>query len=225
MRRRAVIAGAGAAVLAPFPALAAVSGLPPGLPEGTREVVRYADPPEKRRLIRLADRPPNYATPVEAYTQETTPNERFFVRYHTDAVPQPPSLEDWALTIGGDAAAQPARLRWRDLLDLPPIDVLAVCQCAGSRRGLVEPHVPGVQWTDGAMGCATWSGPRLSDVLKAARVRPEAVEIWLGGADVAPAAIPPLAATPPFRKSLPIEKAMDDNTIVAIAMNNAPLPL
>jgi sulfite dehydrogenase (cytochrome) subunit A len=220
MRRRAVIAGAGAALLAPFPASAEIPGLPSALPEGTKEVARYADLPEKKRLIRLADRPPNYATPVDAYTEAVTPNDRFFARYHVDAVPQPISLNDWTLTIGGDAAAQPARLSWTDLLDLPRIEVLAVCQCAGNRRGLVEPHVAGVQWTDGAMGCAAWSGPRLSDVLKAARVKPEAVEIWFSGADV-----PPLAATPQFRKSLPMEKAMDDNTIVAIAMNDAPLPL
>jgi len=220
MHRRAMIAGAGSAVLGPFPAFAEIKGLPPALPEGTKEVARYANLPEKKRLICLADRPPNYATPVDVYTEAVTPNDRFFVRYHIDAVPQPVSLNDWTLTIGGDAAERPARLSWGDLLDLPRTEVLAVCQCAGNRRGLVVPHVAGVEWTDGAMGCATWLGPRLRDVLKAARVKPEAVEIWFSGADT-----PPLAGTPQFRKSLPIEKAMDDNTIVAIAMNGAPLPL
>jgi DMSO/TMAO reductase YedYZ molybdopterin-dependent catalytic subunit len=215
-----MIAGAGAAMLGPSPAFAEIQGLPPALPEGTKAVARYANLPEKKRLICLADRPPNYATPVDVYTEAVTPNDRFFVRYHLDAVPPPVSLNDWTLTIGGDAADRPARLSWSDLLDLPRSEVLAVCQCAGNRRGLVVPHVAGVQWGDGAMGCATWSGPRLKDVLKAARVKPEAVEIWFSGADT-----PPLAGTPQFRKSLPIEKAMDDNTIVAIAMNGAPLPL
>jgi sulfite dehydrogenase len=220
MRRRTVIAGAGAALLGPFPALAEIQDLPAALPAGTKEVARYANLPEKKRLIRLADRPPNYATPVDVYREAITPNDRFFVRYHLDTVPQPPSLNDWTLTIGGNAIGQPTRLSWSNLLDLPRIEVLAVCQCAGNRRGLVEPHVPGVQWTDGAMGCATWRGPRLRDVLRAARVRPDAVEIWFSGADK-----PLLAATPQFHKSLPIEKAMDDNTIIAIAMNDSPLPL
>ncbi|MFL5285568.1 MAG: molybdopterin-dependent oxidoreductase [Rhodopila sp.] len=220
MRRRAVITGAGAALLGPFPASADIPGLPAALPEGTKQVARYANLPEKKRLIRLADRPPNYATPVDVFTEATTPNECFFVRYHIDAVPQPPSLTDWTLTIGGDAAVRPAQLKWSDLLDLPRIEVLAVCQCAGNRRGLVMPHVAGVQWTDGAMGCASWLGPRLRDVLMAARIKPEAAEVWFNGADK-----PPLAETPQFRKSLPPEKAMDDNTIIAIAMNGAPLPL
>jgi DMSO/TMAO reductase YedYZ molybdopterin-dependent catalytic subunit len=34
-----------------------------------------------------------------------------------------------------------------------------------------------------------------------------------------------LDVTPPFRKSIPIERAMDPDTIVAISMNDAPLPL
>jgi hypothetical protein len=98
--------------------------------------------------------------------------------------------------------------------------VLAVCQCAGNRRGLVQPHVPGVEWGDGAMGCAVWRGPALRDVLKACGVKAEAVEIWLGSADK-----PVMEATPAFHKSIPLDKAMDPDTIVAIAMNNAPLPL
>jgi Oxidoreductase molybdopterin binding domain len=62
-----------------------------------------------------------------------------------------------------------------------------------------------------------WRGPVLRDILKACGVRPEAVEVWLGGADKLV-----LDATPPFRKSIPIERAMDPDTIVAISMNNAP---
>jgi hypothetical protein len=47
-----------------------------------------------------------------------------------------------------------------------------------------------------------------------------AVEVWLGGADG-----PVLPATPGFRKSLPVEKAMADEIIVATSMNGKPLPL
>ena len=49
--------------------------------------------------------------------------------------------------------------------DFPQVDVAAVCQCSGNRRGLSQPHVAGVEWGYGAMGCATWRGPRLKDVL------------------------------------------------------------
>ena len=70
------------------------------------------------------------------------------------------------------------------------------------------------------MGCTVWRGPSLRDVLKAAGVNQQAVEVWFNGADR-----PVVEATPPFQKSLPIDKALDPDTIVAISMNNAPLPL
>ncbi|HEX3575347.1 MAG TPA: molybdopterin-dependent oxidoreductase [Rhodopila sp.] len=224
MRRRGMIAGSGAALLA-LPGTASSSAaaettrLPAELPEGTRQVDQFANLPDKRRLLRLADRPPNYETPVDAFTNPVTPNDRFFVRYHLAGVPSADDMDGWTLSIGGDAVDHPVRLKMQDLLDLPSNEVLAVCQCAGARRGLGLPHVAGLQWGDGAMGCAVWRGPALRDVLKACGVKTGALEVWLSGADK-----PTMDGTPPYRKSIPMEKAMDADTIVAIAMNNAPLP-
>ena len=220
MRRRGMIAGAGAALLGSPLVAAESTRIPAELPDGTRQIAQFANLPDKRRLLRLTDRPPNYASPINVFTDAVTPNDRFFVRYHLAGVPSADDMDGWTLSIGGDAVAHPVRLKMSDLQDLPSNEFLAVCQCAGNRRGFVGPHVAGVQWTDGGMGCATWRGPALRDVLKAAGVKPEAVEVWLGGADK-----PVLEATPAFRKSIPMEKALDGDTIVAIAMNDAPLPL
>ena len=87
-------------------------------------------------------------------------------------------------------------------------------------QDLSDPHVAGVQWGYGAMGNAAWRGPQLRDVLARAGVKPNAVEIWLDGADG-----PVLPTTPDFRKSLPLAKAMADETIIALSMNGAALPL
>jgi sulfite dehydrogenase (cytochrome) subunit A len=220
MRRRDMIARTGAALLASPAVAGETTRLPMELPDGTRQVARFANLPDKRRLWQLVDRPPNYETPVDAFTNGVTPNDRFFVRYHLAGVPSAVDMDDWTLSITGDAIDHPIRLKMTDLLDLPSNQVLAVCQCAGNRRGLSLPHVPGVQWGDGAMGCAVWRGPALRDILKACGVKPEALEVRLGGADK-----PVMDVTPPFRKSIPMEKAMDSDTIVAISMNNAPLPL
>jgi DMSO/TMAO reductase YedYZ molybdopterin-dependent catalytic subunit len=220
MRRRDMIAGAGAASLASPSVAAESTRIPAGLPDGTRDVAQFVNLPDKRRLLRLTDRPPNYATPIDVFTDVVTPNDRFFVRYHLAGVPSAEDMDDWSLSIGGDAVDHPVRLKLSDLLDLPSNEILTVCQCAGNRRGFVDPHVAGVQWPDGGMGCAVWRGPLLSDVLKTARVKQEALEVWVNGADK-----PVLGGTPPFRKSIPMEKALDADTIVAIAMNNAPLPL
>jgi sulfite dehydrogenase (cytochrome) subunit A len=220
MRRRDMIAGAGTSLLV-SPSIAAESTrIPAELPDGTRQIARFVNLPDKRRMLRLVDRPPNYATPVNVFTDIVTPNDRFYVRYHLAGVPSAADMDDWSLSVAGDAVERPVRLKLSDLLDMPSNEVLAVCQCAGNRRGFCDPHVPGVQWTDGGMGSAVWRGPMLRDVLRRAGVKPEAMEVWFDGADK-----PVMQATPPYRKSLPIDKALDGDTIVAIAMNNAPLPL
>jgi sulfite dehydrogenase len=220
MRRRDMIRGASAALLATPVVASESTKIPDQLPDGTRAIARFANLPDKRRLLRLTDRPPNYATPINVFTDIVTPNDRFFVRYHFNDAPSLIDRDAWSLSISGDAVETPMTLRMRDLLDMPTTQILAVCECAGNRRGLSDPHVAGVQWTDGGMGCAVWRGPALHDILKAVGVTSDALEVWFGGADM-----PSVASIPPYRKSLPIEKAMDADTIVALAMNNAPLPV
>src|SRR5476649_250323 len=189
MHRRKLIAGAGATVLSSAGATAFSSyasesvRLPASLPDGTRQVAKFVNLPGKQRMLYLSDRPPNYATSVNVFADAVTPNDRFFVRYHLAGVPTAADMDGWTLAIAGDAVTRPMQLKMSDLLDLPTNEVLAVCQCAGNRRGLSIPHVAGVQWPDGGMGCAVWRGPTLRDVLKAAGVKTEALEVWLHGAD------------------------------------------
>ena len=219
MHRRDILLGA-TAIVGREASAASMPWLSPDLPEGTRSEAHLAQPPGKQPLIQLSDRPPNLETPIQAFRTAITPNEQFFVRYHLGNMPDAKILDNWKLEIGGDAADRPIQLTPRDLGDLPQNEITAVCQCSGNRRGLVQPHVPGVQWGNGAMGCATWHGPRLRDVLARAGIKPAAVEVWFDGADG-----PTLDATPVFRKSLPMTKALADETIVATTMNGGPLPL
>ncbi len=219
MLRREAMVGLGA-LLSHEAGAATFPWLSPDLPDGTRAEAHLVRVPGKQPLIQLSDRPPNLETPIQAFRGAITPNDQFFVRYHLAGIPDAKALEGWNLEAGGDAAERSITLSLRDLNDLPQTEVIAVCQCSGNRRGLVQPHVPGVEWGNGAMGCAAWHGPRLRDVLKPAGIKPEAVEIWLGGADE-----PVLEATPAFRKSLPLSKALADETIVATSMNGSPLPL
>jgi DMSO/TMAO reductase YedYZ molybdopterin-dependent catalytic subunit len=194
--------------------------LSPDLPDGTRSEAHLAKVAGKQPLIQLSDRPPNLETPIQSFRTAITPNDQFFVRYHLAGIPDAKDLDSWSLEIDGDAAEKSARLSVRDLDDLPQTEIIAVCQCSGNRRGLALPHVPGVEWGHGAMGCAAWHGPRLRDVLARAGIKPEAVEIWCNGVDQ-----PVLPVTPAFHKSLPLSKALADETIVATSMNGGPLPL
>jgi DMSO/TMAO reductase YedYZ molybdopterin-dependent catalytic subunit len=219
MRRRDVMIGLGG--LATHNATAAtLPWLSPDLPDGTRAEAHLVQTPGKQPLIQLSDRPPNLESPIQAFRAAITPNDQFYVRYHLAGVPDMKALDSWKLTVDGDAAERTITYTQQDLNDLPQTEVIAVCQCSGNRRGLCEPHVPGVQWGFGAMGCASWHGPRLRDVLTRAGIKGEAVEIWVNGADH-----PVINATPAFHKCLPLSKALADETIVATSMNGSPLPL
>jgi sulfite dehydrogenase (cytochrome) subunit A len=196
-------------------ALAADSG-GPGRPGDAGQLVSL---PGKRPLIMRTGRPPNLETPVAALAGSYTPNDAFFVRYHVALIPEV-DASAWRLRVGGDSAERPMELSLQDLhRDFERVTVPAVCQCSGNRRGLFTPRMPGVQWENGAMGNALWTGVRLRDVLKRAGVRAQAVEVVLDGADA-----PVLAATPDFQKSLPVERALDENTLLAFEMNGRPLP-
>ena len=216
--RRNFVLGAGSAAL--LGRRASAAPLDPGLPAGTRDEAVLEALPGKQPLIKLSWRPPNYETPRDAFRTLVTPTDRFFVRYHLANVPDEAALAGWSLTVGGEQAAREVTLSLDDLKALPTVEIMAVCQCSGNRRGLVTPHVPGVQWGVGAMGNAVWRGVRLRDVLAKAGVRAGAVEVAFRGADG-----PVLDVTPPFRKSLPLDRAMDDTVLLAWAMNGDKLPI
>jgi len=223
--RRAVMAGgalalAGAGPLSRAALAADDSVLPRGLPQGVYDTATLEALPGKKPLIKLSYRPPNYETPLSYFSSEFTPNESFFVRYHLAGIPEEIDVAKWKLKIGGEGVGKPLELSVNELRsDFEPVEVAAVCQCSGNRRGFSEPHVTGVQWGLGAVGNALWKGARLKDVLKRVDLRPETIEIVFNGAD-----IPVADGTPDFIKSLPLEKALDDNTLIAYEMNGAPLP-
>src|SRR5215472_14096206 len=175
--------------------------------------------PGKKPLIRRAWRPPNYETPLADLVPAFTPNDAFFVRYHLPVIPQI-DVDTWRLRVGGTGAQRSLVLTLRDLKhDFKRVTLAAVNQCSGNRRGLFTPRVPGVQWGNGAMGNARWGGVRLRDVLHRAGPAADALEVVYRGADG-----PVLPATPAFVKSLPIARALDDSTLIALAMNGEPLP-
>jgi sulfite dehydrogenase (cytochrome) subunit A len=212
MDRRRILTGLGAAALTARSARAADQvWMPAQLPAGTREAATFKTLPGKQKLICLSDRPPNYESPIGAFRTAVTPNDQFFVRYHLSEIPSMADLGKWSLAVGGDAAEKPVTLTLANLeKDFRQEEVAAVCQCSGNRRGLSDPHVAGVEWG---------YGPRLKDVLAKAGVKAGAVEVWFDGADS-----PVLPTTPDFLKSLPIDKATADETIIATRMNGQPLP-
>jgi DMSO/TMAO reductase YedYZ molybdopterin-dependent catalytic subunit len=171
--------------------------------------------PGKKPLIKLAYRAPNYEAPLEYLRTPITPNDEFFVRYHLSNIPEV-DANTYEIEVGGEGANGQTEITFDDLKKMPSYEVTAVNQCSGNRRGLSNPHVAGVEWGYGAMGCARWKGARLKDVLNRVGLKPDAIEIAFNGADG-----PAYEKTPDFIKSLPVWKALDDSTLIAHEMKGA----
>src|SRR2546427_13119652 len=112
-----------------------------------RPLVRY---PEKADLILMRSRPPQLESPLTYFDRAITPNEAFFVRYHTFPVPTSVDLGTWRLRVHG-RVDRPVELSMDDLkTKFPATKVVAVNQCSGNSRGRFSPRVLGGEWGDGA---------------------------------------------------------------------------
>lgn len=217
-RRTVLTTGAAAALGSAFaPAIARAAQF--NLPDGTTSEQVLEALPGKVPLIKKTYRPPNYETPVSYFGEEFTPNNAFFVRYHLAGIPDAIDPATWTLQIDGAGATTPVSFTLADLKAMEKVEIAAMNQCSGNRRGFSDPHVAGVEWGFGAMGNAKWGGVRLKDLLAKAGLAKETIEISLDGAET-----PVVNETPDFVKSLPLWKAMDENTLVAYEMNGEPLP-
>ena len=177
----------------------------------------WAKTPVEPELIVRNSWPEHWETTLEALGREYfTSNERFFVRSH---FPVPAvNASSWRLEVTG-LVERPLSLSLAELKKLPQVDAVHVLECAGNGRGLYSlPNTAGTQWERGAVGNARWAGPLLSTVLYLSDLLPEGKHVWFEAADRAP-----LPDVPPFVRSIPIEKALDD-TLLALRMGGSPLP-
>jgi sulfite oxidase len=154
-------------------------------------------------------------TPVEYLNTWLTPAQHFFVRNHMHE-PSELNAEDWRLNVGGEVD-KPFTLTLAEFSKLETHSVTNTLECAGNGRGLYRPQVPGIQWVKGAVGTARFSGPRMRDVLQRAGVKSSGKHVMFRGLDEVPGKVPP------FIRSIPIEKALDSDTLIATHMNGAPL--
>lgn len=171
-------------------------------------------------LITRVTRPFDAETRVQEFASYLTPNDRFFVRSHFGPPPPEQIHENvWRLHVKG-LVDRPLELTLKDLAKFDIISLTAVMQCSGNGRAFHRPRAPGVQWERGAVGNAKWAGVRLRDVFSHAGAQPSARHMQMLGADR-----PVSTMTPMFLRSIPIEKAMHPDTLLATHMNGEPLSL
>jgi len=154
-------------------------------------------------------------TPVEYFNTWLTPVPHFFVRNHMHE-PSELNADEWRLTVSGEVE-KPFTLTLSDLSKFESHSVVNTLECAGNGRSLHRPQVPGIQWGKGAVSTGRFSGARLRDLLQRAGVKPAGKHLMFRGLDEVPGKVPP------FIRSIPIEKALDADTLVATHMNGAPL--
>ncbi len=202
-RRRVLQMGTGLAVVGALGALA------------SKVPVRAQEPPKSATPEWFIDFGLNKETRPEYLRGLLTPASMFFIRSH-DATPAI-DLKTYRLKVEGSSVLKPIELSYDDLLRLPFRSVLTWIECAGNGRSFFGQYYPkpaaGTQWHLGAIGAAEWTGVPLSVVLDLAGLKPDAVDVLLEGLDELK-----------VNRPIPIEKAMDSNTILAYAMNGEALP-
>ena len=233
--RRGFLGGAGLAAMSvavggaiPFaanmPAGLVPAALAQGAPSGAAppkgpQLLKF--PGKDEGLVLLGDRPLVAETPEHLLDDETTPTAKFYIR-NNGQIPDPAKEPDaWKLTVDGEVNSKLELSLGELKTKFTPVTRRLVLECGGNGRSFFTPQARGNQWTNGGVGCAEWTGVRLSEVLAAAGVKPSAVFTGHYGAD------PHLsgeANRQALSRGVPIAKAMDENNLIVWAINGEPLP-
>ena len=172
----------------------------------------------KNGLRVLSDRPLNAEAPPYLLDDVITPNDRHFVR--NNGLPPEIDSKGWTLTVDGEVH-NPLVLTLEQLKRFKHYTYTLQIECGGNGRASFNPPTKGNQWTYGAIGCATYKGVRMKDVLRSAGLKNSAVYTGYYGSDLHLSGDPNKT---PISRGTPIAKALDDHTLIVWEMNGRPLP-
>jgi sulfite oxidase len=179
--------------------------------------------PGKEGLVVLNDRPVNAETPAHLLDDKITPAKHLFVR--NNGVPPVQGKIDvsaWTLEIGGESAARSMSFTLDELKrEFEHFTYQLQLECGGNGRREFVPSAPGNQWSIGAIGCPEWTGVRLRDVLESVGINDDAVYVAFYGADSHSSGDSSLV---PISRGAPVAKALEDETLIAWAMNGEDIP-
>jgi len=173
----------------------------------------------KKPLIRRSFRPPNFETPLAELAAPFTRNDAFFVRYHLAVIPQVDPAA-WRLQIAGASAQQPAHL-----VPEGAEERLRACQRGRGQSVRRQPA-----WALHAASARGAMGQRCDGQRTVARrAVARCVAAGRRGARrtrsrVRRCRYPGPARDAGFPEEPAIERALDDNTLIALEMNGQPLP-
>ncbi|TDJ33699.1 MAG: twin-arginine translocation signal domain-containing protein, partial [Gammaproteobacteria bacterium] len=179
--------------------------------------------PGKSGLTVLNDRPVNAETPAHLLDDRVTPAARLFVRNNGIPPAQPAQPDRWTFELTGESCVEAMSLTLAELkANFEHHTLQLQIECGGNGRSEFYPPTPGNQWTTGAIGCPEWTGVRLRDVLEYCGIKDNAVYVAYEGADLH---LSGDTAKRPISRGVPLHKALEDESMIAWAMNGEPLPL
>jgi DMSO/TMAO reductase YedYZ molybdopterin-dependent catalytic subunit len=178
--------------------------------------------PGKDGLIVLNNRPVNAETPAHLLDDSVTPNNRMFVR-NNGIPPENIDPDNWVLEIAGESCERPVSFSIAELRQrFEEVTLQLQLECGGNGRSEFVPAASGNQWTTGAIGCPSFTGIRLRDVLNYCGLKSDAAYIGYYGADTHTSGDPDRDA---ISRGVPIGKAMERESLVAWQMNGEDIPL
>ena len=182
----------------------------------------FVIPGKEPGLVVLNDRPLNAETPAHLLDDDVTPAGRLFVRNNG----LPPGIDAataWRLTVEGESIEATRTFSLAELeREFDRHTYRLQLECAGNGRSEFYPPASGNQWTTGAVGCVEWTGVRVRDVIRSCGLRPDAVYVAYYGGDRHLSGDP---GAVPISRGVPLEKALQDETLLAWSMNGAAIPL
>jgi len=211
--------------------LASVAGLPivfaSNVPEGY-ELLAFQDPDPfelfglDSSMVVLNTRPFNIEAQAHLLDDKVTPNSSMFIR-NNGLIPKEINVDDWSLTIDGESVNSITSYSLSELkTKFKSYSYQVTLECGGNGRSEFDPPAKGNQWTIGAVHCAKWTGFRLKDILEDAVIKDDAVYIAYHATDVH---LSGDVNKEPISRGVPLDKAIQDETLIAYLMNDKPIPL
>ncbi|MBC9794421.1 sulfite oxidase [Sinomicrobium weinanense] len=197
------------------------------LPEGY-ELLGLQDPDpfkmfeKDREMEVLNDKPWNIESKAHLIDDAVTPNKYMFVR-NNGIIPENIDEETWSVSFDGESVVNAKTYTLRELKSkFRHYTYQLVLECGGNGRNEFDPPAKGNQWKVGAVSCARWTGVRMKDILEDVGVKDNAVYIGYHSADTHLSGDPDKE---PISRGMPIQKAYQEETLLAFKMNGEDIPL
>lgn len=163
--------------------------------------------------------PENKEVPIQFIESDLMDKTLFYRRNHF-RYPKLSSSNYW-LPIDG-LVKTPKLLSLQEITTMPTKNIMVILECSGNKRNFFEPRVFGEQWEKGAINQGIWKGVPLKIILESAGIRTGAKEVVVEGYDYG--RHPYFDKIYSFTRSLPLEKALHPDTLIAYEYNNQPIP-